>query len=70
MTSDVSGALKAKSDAEDKLNTSYVKTQPEALVAKTAANNAALDAKNAAVAKSNSTYATYIDPIGYGVLII
>ncbi|GEM_PF-2559298 len=33
------------------------------------ANEAALDAKNAAIAKANATYGTFIESIGYGVLI-
>jgi len=36
---------------------------------KDTANKAALDAKTAAIAKANATYGTFIESIGYGVLI-
>jgi hypothetical protein len=36
---------------------------------KDAANNTALDAKTAAIAKANATHGTLIESIGYGVLI-
>ena len=47
----------------------YKASGPAALAAKDAANNVALDAKNTAVAKANATYGTFIESIGYGVLI-
>lgn len=43
--------------------------KPAALSAKDAANTAALDAKSAAIAKADSIYGTFIESIGYGVLI-
>jgi len=39
------------------------------LVAKDAANQSAFDAKNLAIAKANASYGTFIESIGYGVLI-
>ena len=43
--------------------------KPAALSAKDAANTAALDAKSTAIAKADSIYGTFIESIGYGVLI-
>jgi hypothetical protein len=47
----------------------YKASGPAALAAKNAANKAALDEKNAAIAKANAAYGTFIESIGYGVLI-
>lgn len=53
-----------------KLNAAdYKASQPAALVAKEAADKAALAAKTAAIAKANATYGSFIESIGYGVLI-
>jgi hypothetical protein len=59
----VMGAAKAKSNAD------YAANNLAALATKNAANKAALDAKAAAIAKANTTYGTFIESIGYGVLI-
>jgi Skp family chaperone for outer membrane proteins len=64
-----SAALKAYSAAQRKSATDYRASQPAALAARDAANNSALDAKGAAIAKANAAYGTFIESIGYGVLI-
>jgi hypothetical protein len=62
-------ALKQMSVAQKKSSSDYAASKITALAAKDAANKAALDAKNAAIAKANATYRSYIESIGYGVLI-
>jgi Skp family chaperone for outer membrane proteins len=64
-----SAALKAYTAAQRKSATDYRASQPAALAARDAANNSALDAKGAAIAKANAAYGTFIESIGYGVLI-
>jgi hypothetical protein len=66
---EISMALKAKSETGQKLTADYLNSQSAALAAKTAANKSALDAKDAEIAKASSAYASFIDSIGYGVLI-
>ena len=62
-------ALKVYIAAQKKSAADYKASQPAALAAREAANKAALDAKNAAIAKANATYGTFIESIGYGVLV-
>jgi hypothetical protein len=69
MISDKSTALKSMIAAQQKSAADYKASQPAALAAKDAANKAALDTKTAAIAKANATYGTFIESIGYGVLI-
>ena len=69
MIADKSTALKVYIAAQKKSAADYKASQPAALSAREAANKAALDAKNAAIAKANATYGTFIESIGYGVLI-
>jgi Skp family chaperone for outer membrane proteins len=64
-----SAALKAYTAAQKKSAAEYKASQPAAATARDAANKAALDAKNAAIAKANAAYGTFIESIGYGVLI-
>jgi hypothetical protein len=64
-----SAALRAYIFAQRKSATDYRASQPAALAARDAANNSALDAKGAAIAKANAAYGTFIESIGYGVLI-
>lgn len=64
-----SAALKSYTTAIKKSAADYKASKPAALAAKEAADKAALDAKSAAIAKANATYATFIESIGYGVLI-
>ena len=64
-----SGALKAYTAAQKKSAADYKASQPAAATARDAANKAALDAKSAAIAKANATYGTFIESVGYGVLI-
>jgi hypothetical protein len=64
-----SAALKAYTAALKKSAADYKASGPAALAAKDAADKAALDAKTAAIAKANATYGTFIESIGYGVLI-
>ena len=62
-------ALKAYTSAQKKSAVDYKASQPAAATARDAANRAALDAKTEAIAKANATYGTFIESIGYGVLI-
>jgi len=64
-----SAALKAYTAAQKKSAADYRASQPAALAERDAANKAALDAKTAATAKANAAYGTFIESIGYGVLI-
>lgn len=61
--------LQSMVTAQKKSAVDYRASQPAALIAKDAANKAALDAKNAAIAKANASYGSFIESIGYGVLI-
>lgn len=65
-----SAALKAYTSAQKKSAADYKASKPAAAAARDAANKAALDAKNTAIAKANATYGTFIESIGYGVLIL
>ena len=69
MIADKSTALKVRLAAQKKSVADYKVSQPAAAAARDAANKAALDAKNTAIAKANATYGTFIESIGYGVLI-
>jgi hypothetical protein len=62
-------ALKTYTSAQKKSAADYKASQPAAAVARDAANKAALDAKTAAIAKANAAYGSFIESIGYGVLI-
>jgi hypothetical protein len=64
-----SAALKIYMSAQKQIVADYKASQPAALTAKETADKAALDTRNAAIAKANATYATFIESIGYGVLI-
>ena len=68
-TSETSAALKLRIAASKKSAADYAASKPAALSAKDAANKAALDVKSAAIAKANLNYGTFIESIGYGVLI-
>ena len=69
MIADKSTALKVMTAEQKKSAADYRASQPAAAAARDAANKAALDAKTAAIAKANATYGTFIESIGYGVLI-
>jgi len=69
MVADTSTALKIMIAAQKKSAADYKASQPAAAAARDAANKAALDAKFSAIAKANATYGTFIESIGYGVLI-
>ncbi len=69
MIADKSTALKVMTAAQKKSAADYRASQPAAAAAQVAANKAALDAKSAAIAKANAAYGTFIESIGYGVLI-
>jgi Skp family chaperone for outer membrane proteins len=64
-----SASLKAYTTAQKKSAEDYRASKPAAAAARDAANKAALDAKNKAIAKANAAYGTFIESIGYGVLI-
>ena len=69
MIADKSAALKAYITAQKQSAADYKTSQPAAVAAREAANKAALAARDAAIAKANATYGTFIESIGYGVLI-
>jgi len=69
LISEKSTTLQLMITAQRKSASDYKESGPAALAAKDAANQAALDAKNAAIAKANASYGTFIESIGYGVLI-
>ena len=69
MIADKSTALKVYIAAQKKSAADYKVSQPAALSAREAANKAAIDAKSTAIAKANALYGTFIESIGYGVLI-
>jgi hypothetical protein len=64
-----SAALKAYTAAVKKSAADYKASGPAALEAKKSADQAALEARNLAIAKANAIYGTFIESIGYGVLI-
>jgi hypothetical protein len=63
-------ALKTYIAALKKSAADYRASKPAAAAARDAANKAALDAKSTAIAKANATYGTFIESIGYGVMIL
>jgi len=66
---EASAAVKAYIAAQRKYTADYKASQPAAAAARDAANKAALEAKTVGIAKANATYGTFIESIGYGVLI-
>ena len=69
MIADKSTALKVMIAAQKKSAADYRASKPALAATRDAANKAALDSKNTAIAKANATYGTFIESIGYGVLI-
>jgi hypothetical protein len=69
MVTDPTTAYNVMVAAKAKSNAVYAASKPAALAAKNAADKAALDAKTSAIAKAKSVYGTFIESIGYGVLI-
>lgn len=69
MISEKSTALKIMIAAQKKSAADYKASQPAAFAAKGASDIAALDAKTVAISKANAIYGTFIESIGYGVLI-
>ena len=69
MVTDTSTALKIMIAAQKKSAADYAASKPAALAAKDAADKAALVARDVAIAKANASYGTFIESIGYGVLI-
>jgi len=68
-SSETSAALKLRIAAAKKSAADYAASKPAALATKDAANKAALEAKSSAIAKANLSFGTFIESIGYGVLI-
>jgi hypothetical protein len=64
-----SAALKKYTAAQKKITADYKASGPATAKARDLANKAALDAKNAAIAKANSLYASLIETLGFGVLV-
>jgi hypothetical protein len=69
MISDANTAYQVMKAARFKADTEYFSSRPKAFEAQYSANELASNAKNAAIAKANATYGTFIESIGYGVLI-
>jgi len=69
MVTDTSTALKVMIAAQKKSAADYAASKPAALAAKDAADKTALAARDVAIAKANAAYGTFIESIGYGVLI-
>lgn len=66
---ETSTALKIRIAAQKKSAADYAASKPAALAAKDAANKSAFEAKATSISKANLKYGTYIESIGYGVLI-
>jgi hypothetical protein len=64
-----STALKIYIDTQKQIASDYKKSEPVAAAVREAANNAALQAKNAAVNQADAAFGAFIESIGYGVLI-
>jgi hypothetical protein len=64
-----SAALKKYTAAQKKITADYKASGPAAVLARDLANKKALDAKNAAITKANSTYSSIIESSGFGVLV-
>lgn len=66
---ETSAALKIRIAAQKKSAADYAASKPAALAAKDAANKSALEAKAASISKANLKYGTFIESIGFGVLL-
>jgi hypothetical protein len=64
-----SAALKRYTTAQKKITADYKASGPASVLARDLATKSALEAKDVAIAKVNSTYASFIESLGYGVLI-
>ena len=64
-----SAALKTYIAALKKVVSDYKAGQPASFAARDLANKAALATRDGVIAKANATYATFIESIGYGVII-
>ena len=62
-----SAALKKLDAANKKLTADYKASGPASIKARELADKAALDAKNAAIAKANSNYSSVIESLGFAV---
>jgi hypothetical protein len=54
---------------QKKITADYKDSGPAAMKARDLASKTALDTRNAAVAKANSVYGSFIESIGSGVLV-
>ena len=70
IVTDATTAYKVMVAAKAKSNADYAASKPAAIATKNAADKAALDAKTSAIAKAKSVYGTFIESIGYGVLVL
>jgi len=64
-----SAALKTYMATQKKITADYKDSGPAAVKARDLSSKAALDTRNAAVAKANSVYGSFIESIGSGVLV-
>jgi hypothetical protein len=64
-----SAALKTYMATQKKITADYKESGPAAMKARDLASKVALDTRNAAVAKANSVYGSFIESIGSGVLV-
>jgi uncharacterized repeat protein (TIGR02543 family) len=62
-------ALKTYIASQKQIASNYAASKPAVLAVKDAADKVAFERKNAAISKANSTYGSFIESIGYGVLI-
>jgi hypothetical protein len=62
-------ALKTYIASQKQIASNYAASKPAALAVKDAADKVAFERKNAAISEANSTYGSFIESIGYGVLI-
>ena len=69
MIADAATALQVMNAAKAAAQAEYATSRPLANEARDASNAAALSTRDAAIAKANAIYGTFIESIGYGVLI-
>jgi hypothetical protein len=70
MKIDATTALNVMASAKAKANANYSTSKRELLASKNAVNKITLDATTARIAKANAGYGTFIESIGYGVVVL
>lgn len=69
MIADATTALEVMKAAKAAAQAEYIASRPLAIEARDASNATALSTRDAAIAKANAIYGTFIESSGYGVLI-